>query len=265
MTDLQHFRKQKNHNTSNTAFERKREAAVLDSLNPKCPFTANTSKNRMTQSLSALTQRAKIALQSIELLKKKEGWAALLRPNVRRRHWPRRSRAGLTPFEATLWLLIAIAVLGGVLALYNGAVDTLRTAALRTQLTRAVAIIERDHTYSGVYAATSLLPFLNNEGFTEKELRKIGTGTAATYEFNSPFDTSIEIEGDGARDFTVTLAGLPPSGCEAAAMAFANRNSGLDKLVIGTQEFSDVQATQITELQVGPACDNDENTVALTF
>ena len=218
-------------------------------------FTANTSKDRIREALTALTQRAKSALQKIELLKEKESWVALIKPD--RVRSPRRSRLGLTMFDAALWMLVSIGVLAGIVLLYNSVTDTLRTTALRTQLTRAVAIIERDHNRSGVYATGSLLVFLNNEGFSGKELIKDSGGA---YVFTSPFDTPIDIVGDGARDFTVTLTDIPASGCEVAVAVFADRGAGLDSLEIGG---TDVAATD--EKAVSEACDNAVNTVALTF
>ncbi len=227
-------------------------------------FTLNTSKTRLKQARIALTQRVNNALQQLKSLQKKDTWIALLKPEPLRR--PRARRAGVTMFDVALWTLVLIPVLVGVLSLYNGVVDSTRTAALRSQLTRAVAIIERDHTYSGVYTAISLVDFLKNEGFTTKELRKKSGGG---YEFFSPYGTEITIvpgSGDGGdRHFVVTVADLPPSGCEAAAMTFANKNAGLDSLVIENTAAFD----PVTEDKVRIACDKDANNektdVVLTF
>ncbi len=221
-------------------------------------FTLNTSKTRLKQARIALTQRVNNALQQLKSLQKKDTWIALLKPEPLRR--PRARRAGVTMFDVALWTLVLIPVLVGVLSLYNGVVDSTRSAALRSQLTRAVAIIERDHIYSGVYATGPLLIFLKNEGFTAKELGVIGNGL----KFTSPYGTDIAITGSGGRTFTVILADIPASGCETAGMTFANQNSGLNSLVIGGQPGLDA-ADKITELAVSKACDHDENTVTLTF
>ncbi len=229
-------------------------------------FTLNTSKTRLKQARIALTQRVNNALQQLKSLKKKDTWIAWVKPAPLRR--PRARRAGVTMFDVALWTLVLIPVLVGVLSLYNGVVDSTRSAALRSQLTRAVAIIERDHIYSGVYTADSLVDFLKNEGFTTKELREKSAGV---YEFFSPYGTPITIipNSDNSRRFDVTVKDLPPSGCEAAAMTFANKNAGLDSLVIGSGDDLTDDDDGITEDAVRIACDvddNDEETdVKLTF
>ncbi len=226
-------------------------------------FTLNTSKTRLKQARIALTQRAQSALQQLKSLKKKDTWIAWVKPAPLRR--PRRSRAGVTMFDVALWTLVLIPVLVGVLSLYNGVVDSTRSAALRSQLTRAVAIIERDHIYSGVYVGTgsdnTLIPFLKNEGFTKKELGDVG----GTLSFTSPYGTDIAITGSGARTFTVKLVNIPASGCETAAMAFANQNSGLKSLKIGIAETDGTVVPKITEAVVRDACVNKVNSVTLEF
>ena len=217
-------------------------------------FNANTSKTWLKQARIALTQRAQSLLKQLKLLKNKDGWSALAKPD--HLHLPRRSRAGLNLFEASLWTLVAIALLVSILTLYNSVLDSTRTAALRTQLTRAVAIIERDHSRSGLYANGSLLIFLNNEGFSAKELVKVND----EYVFTSPFDTPIAITGDNTRDFKVTLTNIPAAGCEAAVSAFSDKGAGLDSLEIGGSAIVETDERAVSE-----ACDNDENTVVLTF
>ncbi len=227
-------------------------------------FTLNTSKTRLKQARIALTQRVNNALQQLKPLQKKDTWIALLKPEPLRR--PRRSRAGVTMFDVALWTLVLIPVLVGVLSLYNGVVDSTRSAALRSQLTRAVAIIERDHIYSGVYTADSLLIFLQNEGFTAKELGDV----KGSLKFTSPYGTDIAIvpAADNPRQFTVTLLKIPTSGCETAAMTFANKNSGLDSVTI--ESVAPVVTvdgkTRITEEKVSAECSKaDLATVVLTF
>lgn len=224
-------------------------------------FNQNTSKTWLKQARIALTQRAKNAMKQLKSLKAKEGWSALLKPY--RIRPPRRSRAGLNLFEATLWTMIAITLLVSILTLYNGAVDSTRTAALRAQLTRAVAIIERDHSRSGTYTATSLLGFLNDEGFSEKELHRISAGN---YEFTTPYDTDITIapDTDDARHFVVTVNDLPPSACEATVSSFSARGSGLDSAKIGENAL--IIQSELTDAKVSEDCDvDDTTTVVLTF
>ena len=228
-------------------------------------FTLNTSKTRLKQARIALTQRVNNALQQLKSLKKKDTWIAWVKPAPLRR--PRARRAGVTMFDVALWTLVLIPVLVGVLSLYNGVVDSTRSAALRSQLTRAVAIIERDHIYSGVYTADSLLIFLQNEGFTAKELGDV----KGSLKFTSPYGTDIAIaplETGGSRQFVVTLLKIPTSGCETAAMTFANKNSGLDSVTI--ESVAPVVTvdgkTRITEEKVSAECSKaDLATVVLTF
>ena len=67
-----------------------------------------------------------------------------------------------------------------------------------------------------MFPASSLLVALSGKGFSGKELTRLSAGS---YTFTSPFDTAITITGDGARDFTIAIAGLPQTGCEAALRA----------------------------------------------
>ncbi|EEE35266.1 hypothetical protein RKLH11_3942 [Rhodobacteraceae bacterium KLH11] len=136
--------------------------------------------------------------------------------------------------------------------------NMLRSNQLHSQLTRAVAIVERYHSYTGVYANESLLGFLDGEGFTNQELVRDATGN---FIFTSPYDTDITIRGNGARDFTVTVNDLPGPACKKAALAFQGSGSGLDSLVIEAATVT----LPMTESAVNAACNNDTNDVSLIF
>jgi len=175
--------------------------------------------------------------------------------NRRRMRHPRRTRRG-SLIGGMLYLMVITVVIIGLYGLYNGAMGMVRSNQLHSQLTRAVAIIERYHSYTGVYADESLLGFLDGEGFTEQEF----TGdTSGNFTFTSPYGTAITIKGDGKRDFTVTIDGLPRSACKKAALAFQGSGSGLDSLKIGGT------VTEMTEIKINGACKNDANKVELTF
>ena len=170
----------------------------------------------------------------------------------------RRGRRGAGMLDSGLVLLLFVVVVAGLLMTFNSLMNSWRAASLQTQLIRAQAVIETAHGYSGIYANQSLLVFLSGEGFSDRELQRVSQGN---YIFTSPFDTAITIVGNGARDFTITVAGLPQTGCEAAVMAFRDSGAGLDSASVGSTAL----AIPLSEAAVAAACDNATNTVALTF
>ena len=175
-----------------------------------------------------------------------------------KKRFARRGRRGAGMLDSGLVLLLFVVVVAGLLLTFNSLMNSWRAASLQTQLTRAKAVIETAHGYSGIYANQSLLVFLSGEGFSDRELQRVSQGN---YIFTSPFDTAITIVGNGARDFTITVAGLPQTGCEAAVMAFRDSGAGLDSASVGSTAL----ALPLSEAAVAAACDNATNTVALTF
>lgn len=176
----------------------------------------------------------------------------------RKRRLPRRRRRGSALLDGMLWFLVLIVVLGGLIGLYFGIKGSFDRSALQSQLTRAVATIDRAHSYSGTFASGSLLVHLDGEGFSGNELSKNASGA---FVFTSPYGTDIAIAGNGARDFTVTASDLPSSACRTAALAFQDNTSGLDSLTIETTSIT----LPMSESAVATACDNSTNDVALTF
>ncbi len=160
--------------------------------------------------------------------------------------------------DAMFALMLIIPIVIGAVLLYNGQRDAQRSNELQIQLVRAVAVIERFHSYSGVYANESLVGFLDGEGFSDQQLAR---GNNNAWIFTSPFDTDISIVGNGERDFTVTVNDLPASACKSVALAFRDSGAGLDSLTIETTNI----ALPMTESAVDAACDNTTNDVALTF
>ncbi|WP_299082917.1 hypothetical protein [uncultured Ruegeria sp.] len=176
--------------------------------------------------------------------------------NRRRMRHPRRKRRG-SLIGGMLYLLVITVVIIGLYGLYNGMMNMLRSNQLQSQLTRAVAIIERYHSYTGIYANESLLGFLDGEGFTDQEFAETAAGG---FNFRSPYGTDITIQGD-ERNFIVTINDLPDSACKKAALAFQSSGSGLDGLVIENTPV----VLPMTEIAVNGACNNGTNDVALTF
>ncbi|WP_170565572.1 type 4 pilus major pilin [Ruegeria atlantica] len=172
---------------------------------------------------------------------------------------PCRSRAGFVNlFDQALTFLVVIALIIAGLALFLGNRETQRSNALVAMVVRAVTTIEEVHGFSGEYADESLLGFLEGRGFSDRELTKNSSGT---YELTSPFDTGITIQGNGGRDFTVTVADLPQAPCTDLSLAFQDSGAGLDRLTIGGTAIT----LPMTESAVNTACDNAPKTVALTF
>jgi hypothetical protein len=171
---------------------------------------------------------------------------------------PRRHRKGATPLGFAIWFILALVVTVGLLTAFQASRDGLRAVALRTQLTQAQAIVERGHAHSGIFAAGSLLVFLADAGFTDQQLQRVSAGN---YNFTSPYDTAITIVGDGARDFTIAVAGLPQKGCAAALSAFQESGAGLDSASVGSTALT----LPMTSGAIQAACDNTANTVSLTF
>ena len=183
----------------------------------------------------------------------------LSEPPKGKRRLPRRRRRGLSPLtEGLLYLLAAVVVIAALLGLYFGIKGSLNKTALQSQLTRAVATIDRAHSYSGTFANASLLIHLQGEGFSGKELAKNSSGA---FVFTSPYDTDIAIVGDGARNFTVTASDLSSAACRTAALSFQDSTSGLDSLTIETASIT----LPMSESAVATACDNTTNDVVLTF
>ncbi|WP_298937689.1 type 4 pilus major pilin [uncultured Ruegeria sp.] len=176
----------------------------------------------------------------------------------RRMRHPRRNRAGSFMTDAMFALMIIIPIVIAAVTLYNGQRDAQRSNELQIQLVRAVAVIERFHSYSGIYANGSLVGFLDGEGFSDQQLARDGN---SAWVFTSPFDTDISIVGSGDRDFTVTVNDLPASACKSVALAFRDSGAGLDSLTIETTNIS----LPMAESAVDTACDNTTNDVALTF
>jgi hypothetical protein len=185
--------------------------------------------------------------------------SSLSEPPKKKRRLPRRRRRGLSPLtEGLLYLLAAVIVVASLLGLYFGVTGSLNRTALQSQLTRAVAAIDRAHSYSGTFANASLLIHLEGEGFSGREL---STNSSGAYVFTSPYGTDITIVGDGARSFTVTANDLTSSACRTAALSFQDTTSGLDSLTIETASIT----LPMTESAVATACNNNTNDVVLTF
>lgn len=179
------------------------------------------------------------------------------RAKCRMRH-PRRSRAGSFMTDAMFALMLIIPIVIGAVTLYNGQRDAQRSTELQIQLVRAVSVIERFHSYSGVYANQSLVGFLDGEGFSDQQLSRDNNNA---WIFTSPFDTDITIVGDGERDFTVTVHDLSASACKSVALSFRDSGAGLDSLTIESTTIS----LPMAESAVDTACDNTTNDVELTF
>ncbi|WP_170566205.1 hypothetical protein [Ruegeria atlantica] len=179
---------------------------------------------------------------------------------IRRRNHPRRARRGSELFSGLLWFGIVVLAIAAIVTLYIGGTNTLKRTNLTRQLTQAVAIIERAHIQSGIYQNRSLLVFLSDEGFSERELTKESSGA---YTFTSPFDTAITIRGNGGRDFVVTIENLPPAACRAAVLAFQDPGSGLESVTVGGTHVG----PPISEVFVANRCNtvSGDYTVALTF
>lgn len=170
----------------------------------------------------------------------------------------RRARRGATTLDYLIWFSLAVVVIIGTLTAFQAARDGLRASNLRTQLVRAQSVIENAHSYSGIYAADSLLVFLAEEGFSDRQLAR---ATDGSFTFTSPYDTAITITGDGARDFTIAVAGLPAKGCAAALLGFQDSGAGLDSATVGSTALT----VPLTEQAVQTACNNTSNDVSLTF
>jgi hypothetical protein len=193
---------------------------------------------------------------------KKNGVSAatmnVMRPNRGGlKRFPRRSRRGSVQ-QFGLWLVLAIIVIAAAFQVFGGLRHDVKANALRSMLIKAQTTIESRHGYSGIYANQSLLVFLKDTGFSDKELQRVSAGN---YVFTSPFDTAITITGNGARDFTMSVADLPTAGCVAALEAFQDNGSGLDSASVGSTNM----ALPMTEVAIATACDNTTNTVNLTF
>jgi hypothetical protein len=170
----------------------------------------------------------------------------------------RRLRRGASTLDFGLWFLLAIVVISALFVLFDNTRNSMRATTLKSQLVRAQAIVEDAYSYSGVFPASSLLVALSGKGFSGKELTRVSAGS---YTFTSPFDTAITITGDGARDFTIAIAGLPQTGCEAALRAFQDSGAGLDSGSVGATALT----IPLTEAAILTACDNTTNDVSLTF
>ena len=180
-------------------------------------------------------------------------------PQKRRLKIPRRHRKGAgTLLDFALWFILALAIVVGLLTAFQAARDGMRAISLRTQLVKAQSIIESAHQHSGIYAAGSLLVFLNDVGFSDQQLQRISAGV---YTFTTPYDTAITIGGNGARDFTITVNGVPQKGCSAALMAFRESGAGLDSATVNGSALTLPLAAGAVQI----ACDNPTNTVGLTF
>lgn len=171
---------------------------------------------------------------------------------------PKRARKGATPLGFAIWFILALVVTVGLLTAFQASRDGMRAISLRTQLTQAQAIVERGHAHSGIFASGSLLVFLADAGFTDQELQRVAAGS---YIFTSPYDTAITIVGNGARDFTIAVAGLPQKGCAAALEAFQESGAGLDSAAVGTTAMT----LPMTPAAIQTACDNTTNAVSLVF
>lgn len=185
-------------------------------------------------------------------------WQNCSLKEMKLRHVPRRGRRGATVFTFAMWFVLSLIVTIGIITAFQSTRDSMRASDLRSQLTRAAAIVEEVHSYSGVFAAESLLHVLSGRGFSGKELARVSAGS---YVMTSPYDTAITIVGDGARDFTITVADLPQQGCVAALSAFQDSGAGLDSASVGSTTLT----VPLTTAALTAACDNTTNTVALTF
>lgn len=209
---------------------------------PSTPFMNNTAPSRATAFAARLCAPFKSNARTKSALK----------------YTPRRTRRGMSLLDSSMAILLGIVFIVGLIWGFQAVLNSYKTTNLRIQLVRAQTIIDQAHDYSGVYANQSLLVFLSDEGFPDKQLTRVAQGS---YTFTSPFDTAITIQGNGARDFTMTIANLPQTGCQAAVNAFADSSSGLEGAVVGSTTLT----LPVTAAALAAACDNTTNTVALTF
>ena len=176
------------------------------------------------------------------------------------RRIPRRHRRGIGAelIGYGLYMLLAVIAIAAAFVAYQAIRTAQKENELRVMLTRAQTIIEHGHSYTGIYANQSLLSFLADQGFTDRQLQRISAGN---YVFTSPYDTAITIVGNGARDFLITVQNLPKGGCKAALLAFQDSGSGLDSARVGSTAI----ILPMSVAAVDAACDATSNTVNLTF
>lgn len=173
----------------------------------------------------------------------------------------RRKRRGAGLFDSMLTMFIVVLALGGLIALYLNISAGMKNNNTRMLVMKTVATIENAYRSQSAYTNGSLLPVLETSGnFTDKEVWESG----GTFYMRSPFDTEMTVAGNGARDFTITVADISKDACTALLEGMIERDRELDAVSVNTVAVT----VPYDSVAVSTACRgnaDDEYDVALTF
>jgi len=173
----------------------------------------------------------------------------------------RRRRRGAGLFDSMLTMFIVILAIGGLVALYLNISAGMKNNETRMLVMRTIATIESAYRSQSSYTNGSLLPVLETSGnFEDSEVWESG----GTFFMRSPFDTEMTVAGDGARDFTITVAELSKDACAALLEGMMERDRDMDGLTVNGVAV----AIPYDSVAVSTACRGnaaDEYDVALTF
>lgn len=173
----------------------------------------------------------------------------------------RRKRRGAALFDSMLAMFIGVIFLGGLVVLYLNMSAGQKNTATRMLVMRTVATIENAYRSQSAYTNGSLLPVLETSGnFSDKEVWESG----GTFFMRSPFDTEMTVTGNGARDFTITVADISKDACTALLEGMMERDRDMDALSVNTVAVT----IPYDSVAVSTACRGnaaDEYDVSITF
>ena len=182
-------------------------------------------------------------------------------PTSKRPYIPARRRRGISPLQIILGLLMSIAILVGILQLFNRGQNMVKNMQLMSQITQIITTVDLVWKFRGDYPTGSMIETVITRGeFSGQSVQ----GTAPNRVIISPYNTVTTVTGAGGRDYTISFADLPVNACATLLERFIDETREIDGASVeGTALTIPVTGAQIDARCTGQA--DDKYTVAVTY
>ena len=174
---------------------------------------------------------------------------------------PRRRRRGMSVLQVILGLLMSIAIIVGILQLFNRGQNMVKNMQLTSQLTQITTTVDIVWQFRGDYPAGSMTETVINRGeFSGQSVQ----GTSPNRTIVSPYNTAVTVTGAGGRDYSISYADLPANACSTFLERYINETRAIDGASVeGTTLTIPVTDAQIDTRCAGQA--DNKYTVVVTY
>jgi Flp pilus assembly pilin Flp len=175
------------------------------------------------------------------------------------KRFPRRARRGLIGVLITIAIVIAALVY--IFGYARSAWTSTDSTALLTQIRQVQDTVDSAWRFRGNYTNGSMTEtVIVRGGFSGKAV----SGVSPNRTIITPYDTTITVAGNGARDYTITIADIPSEACFLSIEPYLNSSEAIDGISVdGTAVTLPLTETAVDTACVGQA--DNQYTVALTF